>query len=76
VFPEDGCEYVEKFYLELCIKYFIYYAGAMRCLMFHMSCGCSVEFCLFSFVDKSKYCVKKLKFLEMNWGKLGGMLQS
>jgi hypothetical protein len=39
VFSEDGCENNAKFYLELCIKYCIPYAGSMRGLMFHMSCG-------------------------------------
>jgi len=39
VFSEDGCEKIAKFYIELCIKYRIPYAGSVICLVFHKSCG-------------------------------------
>jgi hypothetical protein len=64
VFSEDGCENIAKFYIELCIKYRIPYAGSMRCFTFHMSCGHSIEFCLFSFVDKFKVLHQKVKIFR------------
>jgi len=68
---EDGCENIEKFYLELCIKYRIPYAGSVSCVMFHMSCGHSVEFCLFSFVDKFKVLRQKVKIFRNELGIVG-----
>lgn len=71
VFSEDHCENNEKFYLKLCIKYYIPYAGSMRCLICHISCGHSVEFCLFSFVAIFKVLHQKFKIFRNEKGIVG-----
>jgi hypothetical protein len=71
VFSEDGCENIAKFYLELRVKYCVPYAGSMRCLVFHMSCGHSVGFCMFSFVDKFKILRQKIKIFRNALGIVG-----